>query len=136
MLWYFIEQILKIIAVCFCGFCYAVDDSAELCAGNCINHDPVLLSDTESTDRLFRCVVVHRDFPVIQEHFQVFLLTQRILEVFPCLDFLWYFLNVFTHPREIGIHQWPDAQLVAVLSLLCRKFFKLFFFPVDCLDHG
>ncbi len=42
----------------------------------------------------------------------------------------------FTYPCEISLHQWPDAQLAAVLPLLCGKFLQLFFFPVNCLDHG
>ena len=33
-------------AVCFCSFRYAVDDRTGLRTGNCINHNPVLLSDT------------------------------------------------------------------------------------------
>ena len=61
------------------------NDCAGFGAGNCIDHDPVLLSNTESPDRLFRSIIIHRDFTVIQKYFQVFLLAQRIVETFPCL---------------------------------------------------
>ena len=72
------KQILKVIIrfqiVCFCGFRNAVDDGAGLCTGNGIYHHPVFLADAKSADGLFRSVIVHRHFAIVQEHFQVFFL--------------------------------------------------------------
>ena len=71
MLRYLSEQILKVIvwfqAVCFCGFRYAVDDRTEPGAGNCVDHDPILFPDTESTDRPFGKLFTYKDnFPKMQ----------------------------------------------------------------------
>ncbi len=38
----------------------SVDDRAGFGTGSCINHHPVLLSDTESPDRLFRGIIIRR----------------------------------------------------------------------------
>ena len=69
--WWPGEQILKVIvwfqAVCFCGFRYAVDDRTEPGAGNCVDHDPILFPDTESTDRPFGKLFTYKDnFPKMQ----------------------------------------------------------------------
>ena len=64
-----------------------------------IDHYPVFLADTESADGLFRSVIVHRYFAIVQEHFQVFLLVQGIIETFPRLAFLRHFREVFTGRR-------------------------------------
>ena len=63
----------------FCCFRNTVDDCTGLGSGNCIDHDPVLLADAESTDRLLGGVVVHWDFSVIKKHLQVFFLIQGII---------------------------------------------------------
>ena len=113
MLWDFGKQVFKIIIrfqiVGFCCFCNTVYNGAGLRPCNCIDHDPVLLADAESADRLLGSVVVHWNLAVIKEHFQVFFLVDGVIEAFPCLAFLRYFRDVFFYPCEIGLHQRADA---------------------------
>ena len=140
MLWDLGKQKFKVIirlqVVCFRGFRNAVDDGAGLCTGNGIDHHPVFLADTESADGLFRSVIVHRHFAIVQEHFQVFFLVQGIIETFPRLAFLRHFREVFTNPCEISLHQGLYTQLAADHTFFCRKILKQFFLPVDGLYHG
>ena len=120
----FAEQMFEIIirfqVVGFRGFCNAVYNGARFCPCNRINHHPVLLTDTESTDRLLGGVVVHRHFSVIQEHLQIFFLVHRVLKPFPCLAFLWDFPDRFLCPRKISLHQRAYAQLAAEFPFFCR----------------
>ena len=93
------EKMLKIIirfqAVGLRCFCDAIDDGAGLCPCDRIDHHPVLLTDAESPDRLLGGIIVHRDFPVIQEHFQVSFLVDRVLEAFPGLALLRHLREIF-----------------------------------------
>ena len=107
------KQVFKIIirfqVVGFRCFCDTIYNGAGFCPCNRIDHDPVLLADAESTDRLFGGVVVHWDFSVIKEHLQVFFLIDGVIEALPCLAFLWDFQDVFLCLCEISLHQWADA---------------------------
>ena len=119
------EKMLKIIiwfqSVGFRCFCNAIDYGTGLCPCDRIDHHPILLTDAESPDRLLRSIIVHRDFSVIEEHFQVSFLVDGVLEAFPGLALLRHFWEIFFYPREIGLHQWADAPLAAVPALFCRE---------------
>ena len=93
----------------FGSFRNAVDDCAGFCTGYGVNHNPILLSDTESSDGLFRRIVMHRYFSILQEHLEVFFLIQAIVKPFPGFPFLGNFVDIFFQPHEIGLPQWADA---------------------------
>lgn len=93
------EKILKIIirfqAIGFRCFCNAIDYSAGFCPCDRTDHHPVLLPDAKSPDRLLGGIIVHGNLSVIEEHFQVSFLVDRVLEVFSGLAFLWHLREIF-----------------------------------------
>ena len=119
------EKIFKIIirfqSVSFRCFCNAIDDGAGLCPCDRIDHHPVFLTDAESPDRLLGGIIVHRNFSVIEEYFQIFSLVDGVLETFPGLALLRHFREIFLYPQEINLHQWADAPLSAVPAFFCRE---------------
>ena len=131
------EKIFKIIirfqSVGFRCFCNAIDYGAGLCPCDRIDHHPVLLTDAESPDRLLGGIIVHGNFSVIEEHFQVSFLVDGVLEAFPGLALLRHLREIFFYPREIDLHQWADAPLAAVPALFCREPLQLLFLPTDGL---
>ena len=52
-----------------CGFRNAVDDRTGFCAIDTVNQLPCMFVQAEAAQRPFRCVIIKRDFAVIQEYF-------------------------------------------------------------------
>lgn len=98
---------------------------------NRINHYLVLLTDTESSDRLLGDIIIHRDFSVIKEYLQVSFLMNGVLESFSGLALLRHLREIFFYPRKISLHQQADAPLSAIPTFFCRETFQLFFLPID-----
>ena len=136
----FCQEIFKVFirlqVICFCCLSYAVNDRTGFCTCNRINHYPVLLPDAGSAARLFRCVVMHRHFSIIQKYFQVFFLIQAVLKTFPGLPFFGDAADILFQPLKIGLHQWADADLSAFFAFFCRQFFQDLFLPENRLYHG
>ena len=52
-----------------CCFCDAVDDRTGFRAIDTVDQLPCMFVQAEATQRAFRCVIIKRDFTVIQEYF-------------------------------------------------------------------
>ena len=52
-----------------CCFRNAVDDRTGFCAVDTVDQLPCMFVQAEAAQRTFRCVIIKRDFAVIQEYF-------------------------------------------------------------------
>ena len=50
-------------------FCDAVDDRTGFCAVDTVDQLPCMFVQAEAAQRAFRCVIIKRDFTVIQKYF-------------------------------------------------------------------
>lgn len=60
--------------VCFCCFYQTVYYGTGLGSIYCVIHDPVLFTDTETSDTLFCGIIIYRDLSVIQKSPEIFFL--------------------------------------------------------------
>lgn len=70
------QEILHIIKwfqmIRFCGFYNAVYDRGSLGSIDRIDHLPILLPDTKTTDGPFRCVIIYGDFSIPEKYPEIF----------------------------------------------------------------
>ena len=52
-----------------CCFRDTVDDRAGLCTVDTVDQLPCMFVQAEAAQRSFRCIIIQRDFTVIQEYF-------------------------------------------------------------------
>ena len=132
------QQMLHVVIdfqpICLRSFCDAVNYGAGLCPADGVDQPPVVLPDTKTAQGGFRCVVIQRDFAIIQEDTQVPFLVYGICEGFPCLGFWRDFALVCFYPCKIDVNQRFQLQLSPMLPfhrLQACKFIVKFIYSPD-----
>ena len=62
----------------FCSFYNTVNDCGRFGSMDRIDHLPVFLSDTETTDCPFGCIIIDRNIPICEKYPEIFFLIQCI----------------------------------------------------------
>ena len=77
----------RIQVVRLCCFRYAVDDRTGFRSIDTIDQLPCMFVQAEAAEGSFCCVVIQRNFTVIQEHVQCFFLIDTVIDPFQCFSF-------------------------------------------------
>ena len=64
----------------FCSFHYAVNDCGSPGTIDCINHLPIFLPNTKTSDRSFGRIIIDWNISVCEKYTEIFFLIQRITE--------------------------------------------------------
>ena len=64
----------------FCSFYNTVNDCGRFGSMNRIDHLPVLLSDTETPDCPFGCIIINRNISICEKYPEIFFLIQCIAD--------------------------------------------------------
>ena len=129
-------QIMEWIQVIrFCGFRYAVDDRTGFCAIDTIDQLPCMFMQAEAAQRSFCCVIIKRNFTIIQEHFQCIFLIDTVMDPFQCFPFgkTASGFHLFC-PRKESLHQRFDCDLPLFLSIIRFQSSQLIIQMIDGSD--
>ena len=120
----------------FCSFhnmkCYTVNNCGRFGSTDRIDHLPVLLSNTKSSDCPFGCVIINRNISVREEYPEIFSLVQRIsngITKFVLFGHIYGF-----QIRKKCIHKRFDNHLPLLQSFFRRKVIQFPFFSINCLN--
>ena len=125
----------RIQVIRLCRFRYAVDDRAGFRTIDTVDQLPCMFMQAEAAERSLRCVIIERDFSIIQEHFQCLFLIDTVIDPFQCFPFgkTPSRLNFFC-PRKESLHQRFDCHLPLFLSIIRFQRIQLIVQMIDGSD--
>lgn len=102
-------------------FCDAVDRGTRFRTLYRVDHDPVLLSDTETSDGSFRGIVIHGDLTILEEVTEVLLLVEAVRKTVSGLGLFGDLRTVLLQPCKESIDKRLHKHLALPETFLRRQ---------------